>query len=415
VSGAGDFFKVDYRTEGIHNKSSYGVERMKRKIMMTELERLNHKGLLDDENFKKIREYYEYERENSKSFSTYLTIIGLVMIALGIILLFAYNWNHLSRGVKTSLIIICLICSQGLLGYALWKEKKWSGGAGVLVFAISGLSIAMISQMYNISGSETGFYMTWVVLNIPNLYLCRSKLVGIPYAAILSLYLMSDGYILLYLLLTTPLFLFDKAEGRYSEFGETMVKVIVLLGIFHWYEGLWYEGLGLGYLPFYGGVFTLLYLWPVGMKKGAELVIIGIAYIGTFGRGGHLIPEITKFTTKPILSWGVFIAALLSLIYLKKWKDPVNYFILLIVPIVYSGAEELICNIYLFSLGVYFVWNGVKENTVKIFNKGSLLVSVILLSRFLDYDISTLLRGIVFILLGISLVSGNIYMSRRKL
>lgn len=388
---------------------------MKRKIMMMELEKLNHKGVLDDENFKRIGDYYQYEKENSKSFSTYLTIIGLVMIAFGIILLFAYNWNHLSRGIKTLLIILLLISSQGLLGYALWKEKKWSSGAGALVFAISGMSIAMISQMYNISGSDTGFYMTWVILNIPNLYLCRSKLIGILYAAVLYSYIKSDGYILLYLLLGAPLFIFDKKEGRYGEFAETVTKVILLLGIFYWYEGLLYEGLGLSYMPFYGGVFTLLYLWPTGLKKGAELVIIGIAYIGTFGRGGHLIPEITKLTTKPILSWGVFIAALLSLIYLKKWKDPVNYFILLIVPIVYFGAEELICNIYLFSLGLYFVWKGIKENAAKVFNKGSLLVSVILLSRFLDYDISTLLRGVVFILLGVSLVAGNIYMSRRKL
>ena len=87
-----------------------------------------------------------------------------MVIAFGVILLFAYNWSHLSRGVKTLLLIMLLMCSQGLFGYSLWKKREWAAGAGTLVFAISGLSIGMISQMYNISGSDTGFYMTWLIL-----------------------------------------------------------------------------------------------------------------------------------------------------------------------------------------------------------------------------------------------------------
>lgn len=384
---------------------------MKNKIMLAELKRLYDNNVITDETLEKIRKYYEHEKKG-KSFSTYLTTIGLIMISLGVILLFAYNWSQLTRSIKTTLILFTLIFSQCLFGYTLIKNKSWMSGASVFVFAMSGLSIATISQMYNISGSDTNYYMVWLLLNIPNLYLCKSKLVGIPYAVINSLFLASGGNILVYFLLMMPALAFNSQEEKYNKLGEAVIKVAFILGIFYWYEGL--SSTGLYYLPFYGGAFALIYLWPTGLSRGSEFFILLIAYLQTLD-SGYLLPRTMEFTTKPLLSWGIYIAALISIVYLKKWKDPVNYFVFLIIPIFFFGVGELVCNIYLFSLGVYFIWNGLKENTVKVFNKGNILVCVILISRFLDYNISTLFRGIVFIVIGILFILGNTWMSRRKL
>lgn len=388
-----------------------GVDYMKNKIILTELKRLSDNNIITDETLEKVRKYYENEKKG-KSFSTYLTIIGLIMISLGVILLFAYNWSHLTRITKAILILFVLIFSQGLFGYTLVKNKNWMSGAAVFVFAMSGLSIATISQMYNISGSDTNYYMVWLLLNIPNLYLSKSKLVGIPYAVINCLYLVSGGNILVYFLLMIPSLIFKRKDERYNKLGEVAIKVAFILGLFYWYEGL--SSSGIYYLPFYSGIFALIYLWPTGLNRGAEFFILLIAYLQTLD-SGYLLPKAMEYTTKPLLSWGIYTLALLSIVYLKKWKDPINYFVFLIIPIFFLGVGELVCNIYLLSLGLYFIWNGLQKNTVKIFNKGSILVCIILISRFLDYNISTLLRGIVFIAIGIIFILGNTWMSRRKL
>ena len=385
---------------------------MKKRIIMSEMERLNSKGVLDDDNLRRIREHYDYEKINNKRFSTYLTVIGLVMISLGVILLFAYNWSQLSREVKTGTLIILLLLSQGLFGYSLWKEKKWTSGAGTMVFAVSGLSIAMILQMYNISGSETGYFMTWTVLNLPTFYLCRSNLVGIPYLIILFLYLESGGNIISYLLLVAPVLLLEKKEERYSLMGEGIMKVIALTGILYWYEGM--SPTGAYYLLFYAGVLGLIYLWPAGLKKVAEIGIIFMAYILTM-KGSYTPVGTMEFTTKMIVSWTVYLGALGSLVYLKRWRDPINYNLVLILPAIFLGMGELFYNLYFFGLGLLYIWEGVSKNQVRIFNKGSLLLFIIFMTRFLDYNISTLVRGVVFIVLGICLISGNLCLSRRKL
>ncbi len=384
---------------------------MKKRVILSELERLNHKGVIDDESLRNIREYYKYERETTKSFSAYLTITGLIMVSFGVILLFAYNWWQLSREVKTGLILWVLATSQVVFGVSIWKRKEWLTGAGIFNFAMSGVSVAAISQMYNISGSDTSYFFMWSLLVLPVVYLTRSNLIGLLYSAIVFCYLRSEGSIAVYALLLAGMFYIRKDEGRYGSFTRALTKIVALGGIVYWYEGL---ALGGRYsLMFYGGLITLTYLWPLGLGWISEMGILVMIYMLTH-RGGYYSGAGVELGSKMFLGGAVYLSAVASVVYKKQWKNPLNYHLLLIPVTTFFSFGYIFYNIYVFSLGLFYAFGGIKINDVKLFNKGSILMALILLTRFLDNNISTLIRGVVFIVVGISLILGNLYLSRRK-
>jgi len=384
---------------------------MRRKVILTELERLNHKGILADEGLRKIKEYYTYERESTKSFSAYLTITGLIMVSFGIILLFAYNWWQLTRDVKTGIILALLTTSQVVFGISIWRKKEWRTGAGVLNFAMSGVSIAAISQMYNISGSDTSFFCIWAVLSLPVVYLTRSNLMGLLYSVIVFLFIKSGGSILLYTILFAGMFSMKKDEGTYGTFSRALTKIVALVGVVYWYEGL---ALGSRYsLMFYGGLLSLTYLWPLGLKWISEMGILIMIYMLTH-RGGYYSGEAMEWGVKMLLGGTVYLGAMASVVYKKQWKNPLNYHLILIPITTFFSFGYIFYNIYVFLLGLLYAFGGIRLNNIKLFNKGSILMALILLTRFLDHNISTLIRGVVFIVIGISLILGNLYLSRRK-
>lgn len=383
---------------------------MRKRVFLAEVEKLHYKGIIDDETTKKIKEYYEYERVNIKNFSVYLTVIGLVMISLGIILLFAYNWSLLTRTVKTTMIGMLLTGSQGLLGYAIYRNKKWINGAGIFVMAMCGASIALISQMYNISGSDTGFFLAWGILCLPVVYLSESLMTGCLYTLILLLYIKSGGDILIYTPLFLAQFLFEVRGERFSRLTEVLTKVLGLIGFVYWYEGL---GGGGGYfILFYGGLLALLYTLNLGLRGVGEMGLLVLGYILTFSNG--YLGKVDTLGIKGATGIAVFTAAAGLMIYRKKVKDPM-FLLLVLMPfsLIFSWIHGVFTGILL-ALGIYYIYRGVKTGEGAYFNRGAVLTGLILITRFLDYDISTLLRGLVFIGVGAGLICGNIYISRRK-
>ena len=80
-----------------------------------------------------------------------------------------------------------------------------------------------------------------------------------------------------------------------------------------------------------------------------------------------------------------------------------------------SGINAiLLCNAYVLSLSVYFILRGIREGAIGTLNIGMLLVSALIIMRFLDANFSFVTRGLVFVLLGSCFLAANWIMVRRK-
>jgi hypothetical protein len=122
--------------------------------------------------------------------------LGAVLTGLGIILIFASNWDDFSKTIKTALALLPLVLSQIATGYSVYKDKPrlWKEVSGSLLFFSVGASIALISQIYNMPGEESSFMLTWIILCFPLMYILKSDALAFLHLAFITFYAVVTGY-----------------------------------------------------------------------------------------------------------------------------------------------------------------------------------------------------------------------------
>ncbi|MFE3870611.1 DUF2157 domain-containing protein [Flavobacterium sp. ZS1P70] len=150
-----------------------------------ELQELLKVNVVTAETAEKIRQYFdEKQEENQNKLSSVFGILGAIFVGLGVILVFAHNWDTLSRLIKTLLSFLPLIIGQLICGYSLLKKSEstaWRESTGVILFFAVGSSISLIAQVYSISGDLNSFLLIWMLLCLPLVYLLKSSIVSLLY------------------------------------------------------------------------------------------------------------------------------------------------------------------------------------------------------------------------------------------
>jgi hypothetical protein len=60
------------------------------------------------------------------------------------------------------------------------------------------------------------------------------------------------------------------------------------------------------------------------------------------------------------------------------------------------------------------LWRGLRENRLGVVNAGMLMLSALIITRFFDSDLSFVVRGLAFIVVGIGFFATNTVLIRRK-
>ena len=125
-----------------------------------------------------------------------------------------------------------------------------------------------------------------------------------------------------------------------------------------------------------------------------------------------------------MMSLVLMVIALALLVYTKigKSQSEFNMFqyvfmIFLIVFIVGSENAQLatvFTNIILLILGVFAIKIGADTSRFSVLNYGLLIISSTIICRFFDVDMSFVLRGILFVLVGLGFFSANYIMLKKQ-
>lgn len=155
--------------------------------ILKELDELTAAEVISPEVAERIRHYAE-QRTQSNSSHRLLTVfgaLGAILIALGVIVLLAHNWDELPRWIKTIISFLPLLTGQAACGYLLFKKglTSWWGEAAAAFTALTiGAAIAMVHQVYNLPDSSFASFLTlWLILALPTLYLMRSRAIAVLY------------------------------------------------------------------------------------------------------------------------------------------------------------------------------------------------------------------------------------------
>ncbi|WP_044403110.1 DUF2157 domain-containing protein [Lacinutrix sp. Hel_I_90] len=412
-----------------------------------ELPELVENAVISQEIATKIERYYESKSNTSPNrLFTVFAVLGSILVGLGIILMLAHNWDNFSKTVKTIFAFAPLVIGQILAGFSILKEKNqtWKEGSGTFLFFAVGASLAMVSQIYNIPGSFTSYMLTWILLSVPLLYLLKSHVLALLHIIYATIYACNYGYayggkapwlflgLILLLLPYYIVLLRNRPKANITSVFNWLLplSLVITLGafittldvlIFLSYSVLFGLFYNLGKLP----RFDTLKLRQNGYLVLGSLGTVVLLLITSFRWLWEEVLSMSSFSGNEItLVVVLFVSALcvLSYLFLKKRIEKFNgfHFIFIIMTVLFfvglgnDVIPTIITNVLLLLLGVYTVKTGIDKMHFGALNYGMIIITALISCRFFDTNMSFVIRGLLFVIVGVGFFVTNYVMLRKQ-
>jgi uncharacterized membrane protein len=119
-------------------------------------------GLIDASTADALRRDVEANKRNSLSFGSILAMMAALLFGAAVLIFVAANWEAIPRLARVAALFAVIFA--GYVGGAVLKTRDHSAiseALWIVAAAAFGGSIALIGQMYHLSGDETSALVTW--------------------------------------------------------------------------------------------------------------------------------------------------------------------------------------------------------------------------------------------------------------
>jgi len=418
-----------------------------------EITELLYAGVITPEIADRINEYYNAKAGPPQNkLMIVFGILGAILVSLGIILILAHNWDELSRSVKTVIAFLPLVIGQMICGYTLLKKENsvtWREAGSAFLFISIGACISLLGQIYNIPGNLSSFLYTWMLLCVPLIYVMRSSVASLLYLIGITWYACEVGYwgnstyeSYIYwglLLLALPYYylLFKKkSESNFFTFHNWFIplSVVIVLGtVAQDVEEL----MVIAYLSLFG-LFYLIGNTPFIREQ--KISNNGYLVLGSLGTAVMLLGlsfnffweelrddpffEVDVFSSPEFFTSVILTLAALALLIYQKLKTtpfelkPIESIFILFIIIFLIGMSSpmavVLINILVLTISIMTIREGAKQNHLGILNYGLLIVTALVVCRFFDTDINFVLKGVMFVAVGIGFFFANYWMMMKR-
>lgn len=382
-----------------------------------------------------------------------LAVLGALLVGGGIILLLAHNWADLSRELRTAIALAPLLAAQLLALIGIVRRRVgagWREGVATLWLLSIAAAIAIVGQIYHISGSYDSFMLTWVLLSLPVLYLLRSRIAAAIYlfsvvgwaaplagemprvltfwplslaclplvARVRSSEELPFGTRLLQWVFVTVLTiglgitLESALPGMWMLLYASLFSVFFLLDCYFCTDD---QSLLLRPLRVFGRVGSLVlaliltYHWPweeIGwhywrgeLPLWVQLLSCAVAFVLAGGAVALMAVVRRRMRVLDFFSGGFFLVALLGYVLAAQMGEP--------------AVSLLLFNLYVFCFAIALLVSGARGQSLGVVNAGMLVTSLLVVLRFFDAEMSLLVRGLTFIGLGAAFLAVNVVFSRK--
>lgn len=407
--------------------------------MKIDLQELIHQGLIDEEAAERIRHYYKQKADASGSsrFLLILSLIGVVLVGLGLILIAAYNWDNFSKGVKILISFFPLLIAQVTGIYVLRKKQGqpvWSESVSLGILFALGLAISLLSQIYNIEADISGFIKWWIILSLTLPFIFQSRSASLALWIGVGWYLTSiswseqQSYNFFPLLVIGMLSIWYVNQCRKGEQNNLLIfhhwTIPIILTLFLFFNSplicerfvivgclILFLGFGaLAFGPFSGQkylsngyrVAQFLGIWIIGMMLTFDFFwsdSVSTHLLSCLTSGRILLPGLLLI----LLGW-------ISVLYFKKQitgqPDNMVGLGLGLIAVIFigelnPGIAQFFSNLLVLAAASKLIYHGVTRENLIVVNLGLLAVTVWVLAWFFGHDFSFIWKGMLFIALGL--------------
>lgn len=388
--------------------------------LQEEIEIWLKEGLISHEQKTKILSRYRLISEVEKKAApgkliTTITILGSILIGVGVILFVAANWSEIPKWGKLFIIFSSMFMSYGAGFYLRYEQANYPKVGASLIFLGSllfGAGIFLIAQIYHIKAHYPNGPLMWGLGVLPLAYLLRLK-------TILSLAII-DLLIWLGLESVSRISLSSSFPGSMGPM--PFITLYLMTGISLWATGLMHKGveslktISAPYIAL-GLVLTFLagYILTFDVFRGTfgsrEFIPFYIGIVALFLAASALYAfsdekEKSWFYETSLLTLFITSTFLLSLVYRDTPLHAESPG--------FTKTALLISNI-IFALGVIgIIFLGYIRRSSAYINIGLLFFVLDVVARYFDFFWKLLPRSLFFIVGGILLLSGGVILERKR-
>ncbi len=136
---------------------------MLRRYLAREIEQWSQNGLLEPGLGERLLADHD-RRHTGFSLSGVLAVLAAVLLGAAVIALVAANWEAIARIYRVAMIAALILAGVVAAVLARQRDAKWICDSALIFTLLTyGAGIALIGQMYHISGDEAGFMLAWSV------------------------------------------------------------------------------------------------------------------------------------------------------------------------------------------------------------------------------------------------------------
>jgi hypothetical protein len=341
---------------------------------------------------------------------------------------------------------------QAITGYVIFRKpnaRPWREGAGAFLFFAIAISISIVSQVYNIEGDLASFLLTWMCLALPVAYVLRSSVTSMLFIIGITWYACEAGYF------------------EYPTHNATAYWILLALIIPFYYLEFLKPNLKNNFFYFHSWLLALSITTTLGLFADASGEIIMIAYMSLFSTY-ILISQLKSFRTNRVLTNAYLIIGSLGVILLllalsfdwyweelnnkspesiitqpefivstaltlcaggllyinllnNEWNEinSKSYAFIVFIILFFIGLSspvlsQILVNLVILILAIHTIRDGAHRNHLGILNYGLLIITALIACRFFDTDFSFVVRGLLFIAVGVGFFATNYYMIQKR-
>jgi uncharacterized membrane protein len=402
-----------------------------------------NKGIVTEETAKQLSSAYELDNlrhESTRLLSAVIFTIGGLLLGGGLISFVAANWEVIPTPMKLALLLSALLGLHSV-GFWLRHSTNWTRLGHALIFCgclVFGANIGLVAQIFHISSNWYGGFGAWALGSLVMAWAIRSWIIGVLALGTSFIWFvgfqidrehLASAYPLLLAVSLLPLAWVIRSRVLYAG---TSLLVIVAACVLAGYHG---SGRQLLFTMAAGGMF----MWTLGelhrtskwrMEFASTTSALGLALLalGAYVWSFHVLWDVSVFGPMRSL-WAVLfftIAIALSLFMLGRriQNQP-----LLTAGVLLAGA--ILCassllsgstanisdgeflftvatNLAALILAAIIIGIGLIDERRLAFWLGSLYLVLLILSRFLEYETSLLVKSAAFLACGVAVIVAGI-------
>ena len=428
--------------------------------LLAEIDRWKAEGLVTPEQGDRIRQRYDQPPAAAPAdavpwgllvFST----AGAIVIGLGVILLFAYNWAEIPKSGKLALVFGAVIGAHAG-GMRLLTRAGWQPKLGEALVALGtmfyGAGIWLVAQIYNIDEHYPNGFLFWALGALAMAWAIRSTANGLLAVVLLTIWgscevfdFRSPEYwsVLLVAGGLLPL-AWKQRSALLLAASIAALQFLIAVNVFHWGAGAhaFTASLALGVLLVAAARLTEADR-PDFSAGAAVMRIFGFgaflfcSYLLSFHDAADGLLDWTRsYGPRPAFAsafgWTLFGAGLAGWAWIarrsllqreleirrEEWLLPIAliycFGVAVLDPRGYSLLVSWSFNFILLGFAIMWIWRGCRDSQLGPTVLGSLLLTAVVLARYFDLFQSLAARGLAFIVLGVFFVAEAMYYRKMR-